>query len=316
MRKTVIVMVLAVVVGVAVALGVASSTLRREASGRAAAIEQEIREHTGLVIDSPSVSVELFPPAVTLRGGKLHEKGGGTIFIAEGGTIRLVGRLVDLLEGRFAPQRVELDGVRLVMRPETSDSAFALLSALRDVAVPVAFVDCVLQIDRGPSSPPFEATKIDLRLTPGAVAPFDGTAAVLGPSSHGRIQGEWRPGAGRTGGDGLKLHLEVRDGEPEAIGRLVPGVRVSEMRGGTHVDITADGFIGERSTEALPAEPLKGHARAESDFELFGLRRPAVFETGFTLDDRRWVLDNGQGRWGERPFTYAGWIARGFARTK
>ena len=317
MRKTIIVVALLIVVAGAAAYGVASNTLRREVADRVTDFEKQIGERTGFVVGAPEVSVELFPPAAVLYDGKLRERGDAGGAVAEGGTIRLIGNFADLLAGRFVPERVELDGVRFVLRPDTRRSAVVLAGALREATVPVLLENCSVQLDRGPSFPAFEADGVELRFTRAdQVVHFTGAVALLGPSSHGTLDGEWRPGIGRTGGDGLELRLQVRDGEPNALGRLVPQMSVSHLRGEVKVEITADGFIGERTTESLPAEPLKGRIRAESELDLFGLLRPALFENGFALDDKRLVLEDGQGRWGQRQFAYAGWIARGFGENK
>jgi hypothetical protein len=76
------------------------------------------------------------------------------------------------------------------------------------------------------------------------------------------------------------------------------------------LDLAAEGFLGERTTEVMPAEPLAGRMHLEVGLDLLGVKHRAVFDNGVALDDKRWVLKDGKGKWGERPFTFAGWIAR------
>ena len=93
-------------------------------------------------------------------------------------------------------------------------------------------------------------------------------------------------------------------------------MRTEPFKGPIDFEMKADGFVGERTTEAVPAEPLTGSMRAEMDFDLFGLTKKATFENGFALDDKRLALRDGKGSWGERPFRYSGWIARGVGSNK
>jgi hypothetical protein len=188
---------------------------------------------------------------------------------------------------------------------------------LPSATVPVSLRNCTIAIDRGAPMPLFEITEVDLDFTQNdAAVDFSGTLAALGNGSHGDLTGTWRPKAGRTGGDGLKMDLKVRDGRPEALFAMIPLMRTEPFKGPIRFELTADGFIGERTTEAQPAEPLLGTMRAETDFDLFGLTKRAVFENGFAFDDRRLALREGKGNWGDYPFTYSGWIARGYADNK
>ena len=319
MRRFILAAVIAVVVAAAAAGVLALRGLEGRLSADISALEQSLAAKAQLTVKGGESQLRLSPrPSVAFAGASLRTSAakGGTP-VAEGGRVVVVPRLAALAFGRREIERVVLEDMRFVARPEPTESAVLLLSLLVDAKVPVLLRNCTLAIDRGRSLPIFEISDLDLDFAArdGAIE-YSGTLAALGAGSRGEVSGSWRPKSGRTGGDRLGIKLRVREGNPEALFALLPSLRTEPFGGPITFEMSAEGFLGERSTETRPAEPLVGNMRAELDFNLLGRTEKTVFENGFALDDYRLALREGKGSWGAYPFTYAGWIARGVAGNK
>jgi hypothetical protein len=110
--------------------------------------------------------------------------------------------------------------------------------------------------------------------------------------------------------------LNLREGDPAELAKIVPGLGRATFTDDVTLKLEAKGFVGERSTETLPADPLAGRVHAEVGLDLLGLDRRAVFDSGVSLDDKRWVLSDGEGKWGARGFAFAGWVERAIGANK
>jgi len=313
MRKLLLVCAIVVVV----AIGYLFVTLESQVSRQVEALNATIAEETKLVSDLGDIEVGLLPrPSIDIDGVTLRaDKRTGGRPVAHAARVRIVPRLAPLLFGETEVSQIVIEDVDLYVRRDPRETATALLGALSaERSIPVSLSNARIHVETGPGRDDAAVGPVTLRAEPpdedGRVA-FSAAGAAVGESSRLALSGSWKPGAGRTGGAALAFEVRLDDADPVALAALIPHSERAGFEAPLVLEGAAEGFVGERSTESAPAAPLSGTLEGTVGFNLYGVREPLAFTAGFSIDDKRWMLREGKGKWGEQPLTFSGWSGRG-----
>ncbi len=318
MRK----LVLLVAVGLAAAAGFSLSTLKAEVKRGTFEIAQSIAERSGAEVSVGDVAISLLPrPAVEVRDVSVAMPAAdGPRPIVQAPSIRVYPKLLPLLLGRAAIGSLEAVEPALEVRRTSSGTLVTFLPpGALDTFERSPFVVTLrggtLTIEDESTSPAayLRAGDLDAEVFPAA---SDGSirvraeAVLLGEGSHAQLEASLRRGQGPTGGDWLKYSLEVSEGSAEALQRAFPLLAGAELGGAVKIEASGEGFIGERSTEVAPAEPLVGRLAGETSLVIAGRAEALSFDLRTAVDDKRYQIRSGSARWAGVDFSVSGWLSR------
>lgn len=318
MRK----LILLFAVGVAAAAGFSLSTLKAEVRRGTLELAQSIADRSGADVSVGDVAISLLPrPAVEVRDVSVamsHDDAGGPIVKAP--SIRVYPKLMPLLIGRAVIGSLEaVEPALEVRRTRAGDLVTFLppgaLDAFERSPFLVALRGGRLTIEDELSSPTayLQADDLSAEVFPAA---SDGSirvraeAVLLGQGSRARMEASLRRGTGPTGGDWVKYTLEVSDGSAEALQRAFPLLADAELSGSVRIEASGEGYLGERSTEAAPAEPLVGHLAGEVSLAIAGRSELLSFDLRTAVDDKRYQIRSGSALWAGVEFAVSGWMSR------
>jgi hypothetical protein len=314
MRK----LVLVIGVIIAVAIGVSLSTLRTRVDRGARTFAEEVAKATGSDVTIGSISFAVFPPAVTVSNAEVSERLSGTEFlkIVEFPSVRVEPRILPLLMGKAQIDAIDVydPTFRIRRTPNTMPSFLseemirAVVDSPVDVRIHGATVEAVDEIvDPGSR---LTAVGIDAEVTSdGETISIDATGAPLGESSRAVWKMRFSPGAGPTGGGALTLETSIAGASADAVKMLFPILADVDLADSIEISLKGEGFVGEKGTEAVPAETWDGTLTAALDVGIAGNAQPTKISAAVSLDDKRFQASSGRGSWGDLNFDVSGWYS-------
>lgn len=220
--------------------------------------------------------------------------------------------------GRAAPSSrvVELSKRIRVVRPAAAgeDEDVALFAALTEstAAGRTSYEGRDLTVDLETSYyGPLRLEGARVVLTPsedGSSCRFEISGAPFGPGSRLQASGSIEWGTGPLGGDRLEIAYRLGDAPVEAVRAFLPDRIDPSFRGVLELHGEAKGVVGETTTEAAPATPLRGRLEVDLDWEILGRTAPVSVNTGFSIDDRMVRVVDGKVRWGSFELGLQGWF--------
>ncbi|MFQ5477772.1 MAG: hypothetical protein ACE5E4_04060 [Candidatus Binatia bacterium] len=319
MRK----LAVAATVALAAALGFALSTLVTVVNRNFDVFAEAASEYRGVSVSSSGVGFSFSPlPAVELRDLKISRSRAGKIDeLATIRALRVRPRLGLLFTGRVEIASVEAiapvlhllryeDGSTILdwghRAPQDGDGlgAFEYLAGLNAVTD-----GRVLLEDRTFDPPAFLELKnaqLSLEAEDQGLA-FSLRATLYGDDSPLSVAGSVRPGVGPSGGHFLRLEFSLpsapmdrlREGIPEGLPRWLSG-RLA-LAG------TGEGFVGETSTEDLPAEGFDLRLSGSCGISAFEREESAELDLSLSIDDRRLRVMSGRLGWRGMKTQVSGW---------
>jgi hypothetical protein len=154
------------------------------------------------------------------------------------------------------------------------------------------------------------AVGIDAEVTSdGETISIDATGAPLGESSRAVWKMRFSPGAGPTGGGALTLETSIAGASADAVKMLFPILADVDLADSIEISLKGEGFVGEKGTEAVPAETWDGTLTAALDVGIAGNAQPTKISAAVSLDDKRFQASSGRGSWGDLNFDVSGWYS-------
>lgn len=314
MRK----LVLVIGVIIAVAIGVSLSTLRTRVDRGARTFAEEVAKATGADVTIGSISFAAFPPAVTVSDVAVAESISGSeeLKIVEFPSVRVEPRVLPLLMGRAQVDVIDVydPTFRIKRSPNVMPSFLSKEMLQAVVGSPVAVrihgatVEAVDEVlDPGSR---LVAAGVDAQVSSdGETISVDATGAPLGDASHGRLTMRLSPEAGPTGGHALELETSITGASADAVKAAFPVLADVDLADSIEISLEGDGFIGERGTEAVPAETWDGSLTVVSGLGIAGNVQPTKLTAEVSLDDKRFQASSGRGSWGDLNFDASGWYS-------
>jgi hypothetical protein len=333
MRKLFLVLGIAVAAAIGFSMSTLKAKVRRATDEFVAAVSGE---HAGEVTIG-SVGIALFPwPSVRIEDVRVvavpaeaegdeeantEAKAEAPLIVAP--DVRVDAHLLPLLVGLARVDSVRIIDPVVTLERQRDGSVAAALplatlgrSGASEFTISVEDGRLRVMRDDAPDAEPLlDVTGISMQL--GAASQGKGVvyhiarARPLGDDSSLTGDIVHVPGAGPTGGDRLDIALRLEGGDPNRLVTLPERLSRERLIGPLSVVAKASGYVGERSTEAVPAEPLDGKIEGTLGLEVFGLERPLKFDLETALDDKRFMLRKGSADWGGLPLDVSGWVARG-----
>jgi len=318
MRKILLSLVL--LVAAVIGYGVAASALRARVTEAVPRVAATLSEKLGVRIEHGDVSVSYLPLAARIRDVRVAGKPAATQPFLQVDALDVRARWLPLLLGRVEVGEIVADAPRLEMIRDPRDAREStvvperILTALADVPfVLTVRAGSVLYEDRGAEpAARLRASSLDGTVRGGAEGALEATleGAALSEHSTAKLVLRLLPKVGPTGGDEVKLEVDVDDASAAALPEGFIMLRGAELRDPLRFSLRAQGLLGERSTETKPAEPLVGKLQGSVGVVIAGLEDRLELDADVALDDSRYQLRGGTGTWGGLRFVPTGWISR------
>lgn len=312
MRK--IILLLAVIA--AVLCGIAASSLKSRVVAVAPVIGRELGEKIGARVEFGDVSVSLLPFAAEIDDVRLTASNGQPFVVAE--KLRFEPKLLSLFLGDLSLRKTTAIGARFQSLRDDRDGRNnsylppQWLAKLASIAMDLDVRDGMILLEDSTKGSPrkLEARRIDgsIRSAGDGVLDVALEGAPLGDGSSGRLSARIEPGVGPTGGDKLKVELDVHRGSAEALKGAFRLLKETALRDPVQLSLRAEGLYGERSTEVVPAEPLLGTLRGSVGVVVAGKEERLDLDVEVAVDDTRYQVRGGTGRWGEFSLRPTAWV--------
>ena len=137
---------------------------------------------------------------------------------------------------------------------------------------------------------------------------FELSGSPFGETTKLEASGTVEWGTGPAGGDKLDVVFRLDDAPVEALRAFFPDRFDPSFRGNLDVHGKASGIVGEKTTEDMPATPLRGDLEASLDWQVLGRTAPLAIVTQFSVDDRMVRLRDGHLRWEGLELALKGWF--------
>jgi hypothetical protein len=317
MRKLLLILILVL----AAAVGFSVFNLKAAGSRMLAHYLSAVEEVGDYRASAAGVRLSLWPrPAISIHG--LSVDCGGEQPCLSVPVIHVFPRLLPLLSGRARVSSVLAEGVEVVvlrdraghwkLPPLIGSFAYGPLGRLgfelKDLKVEggrFVFVD-----ENGPTRLGLEVDEVSLGLSlAGGGVGFTISAVPFGASSRLEASGVWESGGGPTGGHRLDLSFKVDEAALDRLEYLLPEFAGKGIDGPVSFVGSAAGYLGERSSEDVPAEPLLVEVRGSTVLDMLGTRAPLMFRLEGSVDDQRIRLGAGQLEWDGLSAAVTGWTA-------
>jgi hypothetical protein len=225
-----------------------------------------------------------------------------------------------MLGSAAPPERVRTIGQSLRVpppadKPQSTGATF--FSVLRDTGTPgspkfeVSGASFDFQVGRYPALRIENARVVLVPSADGRSCRFEFSGSPFGTGSNVQASGtiEWKTGP--AGGDKLDAEFRIDDAPVEAVRTWLPKRMDASFSGLLDVHGKANGYVGEVTTEDLPATPLKGNFEATLDWTAIGRTAPMTIRSDFSLDDRMLRLIGGRLSWLTEALDLKGWAKTG-----
>lgn len=222
-----------------------------------------------------------------------------------------------MLGSAAPPERVNTIARSLRVPPVDGKPGASFLSVLRDTGTPgspkfeVSGAAFDFQVGYYPSLRIENARVVLIPSADGRTCRFEVSGSPFGTGSSLQASGtiEWK--AGPAGGDKLDAEFRLDDAPVEAVRTWLPKRMDASFSGLLDVHGKANGIVGEKTTEELPATPLKGNFEATLDWTAIGRTAPMTVRSDFSLDDRMLRLVGGRMSWLTESLDLKGWAKPG-----
>jgi len=319
MRKLSLVLV-AVAVAVAIAYGVAATRLRAHVDELLPTLTRTLAGKLDVRIDRGDVTLSYFPLAARIHNIRVSGIPAATAPFLHVDALDIRAKWLPLLRGKLEVRAIVADRpqVELLKDPRDAHRSTAVpssfLGALAEIPFSLRVSDgSVLYEDRSDDPPSIlVASAIDGEIR-GDVAgklEADLEGHALGEQSRAKLTLRLDPNVGPTGGDDVTIELDLDDASASALSRGFVLLRDAQLRDPLKVSLRAKGLLGEKSTETKPAEPLLGKLTGSVGVVIAGLEDRLDLDLDVGLDDARYQVRGGTGKWGGLRFVPTGWITR------
>ncbi len=313
MRKVLLVIGVALVALVAAA-ALSISALSAGIGESGERLLADLQDDSGLELTAGAFGLSILPrPALEIRDFTVTREGAKRIAL-EADVVRVYAGLSGLLAGSFEGGEVEVISATVRINPNRRDELLPLLRGSDGGrSRPGAIERWVLRRSRLV----YEATgdhilnDVELELTPspsGAELAFRGSGRPLDQRSSAALSGRVSWQSGPQGSHDLEFEFSLGALDVEALREIFAVYLDDSFGGDLDVRGTGKGFLGTRTTEDAPAEPLKIEVEGGFDWTVVGRTEPLTFTVDLALDDRRLIARDGSIRWGGQELGIMGWM--------